>query len=212
MDVEEYFIDEKKFPLLENDSSDDETAGGSSGSDNLSDYKMTKIEENFTFYEFGRNTIDGVTMDDILRRMSNRREALQNTSAAKTSLQNGKAALAVGETSSGAPGKKKAVKSFNIKEYQDKMYEEKNSSTIHRFKLKPLQWDGSYYPDQKLTKTLYRTPVSDPSGTKFFNLGIRYYSHAHNFIHFYLTLLRSLKLVIFRLFLSLSLFLLFNFI
>lgn len=36
--------------------------------------------------------------------------------------------------------------------------------TIARFRIPPPVWDGSFFPDAELSKSLYRTPIADASG------------------------------------------------
>jgi hypothetical protein len=47
----------------------------------------------------------------------------------------------------------------------------RKSRTISQFRNSPLSWDGSFMLDKDLRKEVYRTPVSDSSGTRILNLG-----------------------------------------
>lgn len=47
----------------------------------------------------------------------------------------------------------------------------RKSCTISQFRNSALSWDGSFMLDNDLRKEVYRTPISDASGTRIFNLG-----------------------------------------
>ncbi len=67
--------------------------------------------------------------------------------------------------------KKSNTKTFSINDFQASQKFKSSNAKISKFRPAPLTWDGSFFPDAKMLKQLYRTPCRDPSGKVITSLG-----------------------------------------
>lgn len=121
-------------------------------------------EQKFSFHNFGMH---GTPFHELLESMTTLNNMYKrNTSPVENSIT---------KPQSVSPMKKKGKKDtvpnmFSIKDYQKTQSKCHKNRKISQFREAPLKWDISVYPNERIMKELYRTPVADSSGTSIRNL------------------------------------------